>query len=248
MSKREAYTLLEMMIVMTIVVLIMAIAWPRMRGLAAKTQVREAAVDFKAACAEARDLAVRRGQPIILNYQFGRSDYRISDSPNQQFDADDVIQVEATSQRAGKTFTDKPLDQTYELSSGILFDDPANRRDPAAEIFSSQGEAEISNPVLTDLESLADEDKLVIEDQRAIDWTESESITFYPEGRCTSSIVRLLAPDTGESITVTIRGLTSGVSIGPVEKAPLDEADLLETQVAANGVQRPAVGSTDASP
>ena len=247
MSKREAYTLLEMMIVMTIIVLLVAIAWPRMRGLAARTQVREAAVEFKAVCAEARDLAVRRGQPIILNYQIGRSEYRVSDSLNQYLDADDVIQIESPILNAEETFADEPLDLPYELSSGIQFEDPAPRRDPDADVFNRQGDAENSNPVMTDLESLDDEDKLVIDDQSAIDWNDAEAITFYPAGRCTSSIVRLLAPDTGESITVTIRGLTSGVSIGPVEKAPSDEADSLETQVAASSARRPAVGSADGS-
>ncbi len=230
MIKRDAFTLLEVMIVLAIVASLLAIAWPRMRGLAASTQVREAAIDFKAACAEARDQAVRRGVPIVISYQLGRSQYRISESVPQQFDAADMITIEGPGEFGQAPEADRPLNLLHELPAGIAFDDPANRGDPITDGYALDGDARLSDQASNNPEQLASEDKLVIGKTELNGWADSQSITFYPEGRCTSATVRLLAPDFGDSISLTVRGLTSGVVIGPVERAVLRETNELETQ------------------
>ncbi len=157
LSSRNAFTLIEVMIVMTIVVAVLAIAWPRMRRMAAKTQIREAAIEFKAACNEARVHAARSGKPTYVRYKFGQSKFQLSDSI-------------ATDTQSTK------WSEEYELALGTVFDDPQNQH------------------------------------------RESEQITFFPEGRSTSAVVRVLASDNGDSIMLTIRGLTAGVTVGDVEK------------------------------
>jgi len=76
-SRHTAYTLLEVMIVLSIVVGFLALAWPRMRGLAAKNELKAAAVELKAACSEARDLAVRSGRAVTLRYQLGDARFQV---------------------------------------------------------------------------------------------------------------------------------------------------------------------------
>jgi len=203
------------MIVLTIVVSMMAIAWPRMRGLAAKSQLREAAVEFKSACAEARDLAVRSGRPVYLRYQFGQSPFRLSDSAVSEANTVDRIQIGSSGNPESESIDQTQFTRQFELSLGIVFDDPANQRD----------ETETDDiRLLIDPQKLDDEDKLTVGKEQTIDWTDSESITFFSEGRATAATVLLLADDSGDSIMLTVRGLTGGVSIGPVER-PFDPED-----------------------
>ncbi len=215
MAKRPAFTLIEVMIVLTIVVSVLAIAWPRMRTLAAKTQFREAAVDFKAACAEARDQAVRSGKPVVLSYQLGKSRYRLSDQENSQFLSKQTIDLNPAN------LAEKPPDRSrqfireFALPAGITFADPADLLD--------QTEANELRR-LTQPDQLRVEDRLIVGQQQTIDWAQSEAIRFFPEGRATSATVHLRASDTQESITVAVRGLNAEVSIGSVEQPDASQA------------------------
>lgn len=226
MYKRNAFTLIEVMIVLTIVVSVMAIAWPRMRGLAAKTQIREATIEFKAACIEARDRSVRSGKPVYLRYQLGLSKFRLSETDQIDTRPGDTIQVTAANVSERPTKDLKPYSQEYELAIGIIFDDPANHRKEMDDGFGVDGLVDRSGR--NDPEQLEQQDKLVIGDKRAIDWAESEVITFYPEGRSTSAVVRILASDSGDAIMLSVRGLTAGVTVGEVER-PLKTEQFKET-------------------
>jgi prepilin-type N-terminal cleavage/methylation domain-containing protein len=226
MSERNAFTLIEVMIVLTIVVSVMAIAWPRMRGLAAKTQIREAAIEFKAACIEARDRSVRSGKPVYLRYKLGLSKFRLSETEQMDAQPGDTIQVKATGVSGRATQVLKPYSQEYELAIGIIFDDPANLRDEMDDEFGV--DALVDRSGQNDPEQLEQQDKLVVGEKRAIDWAESEVITFYPEGRSTSAVVRILASDSGDAIMLSVRGLTAGVKVGDVER-PLKTQQFKET-------------------
>ena len=237
MARRNAFTLIEVMIVLTIVVSFMAIAWPRMRGLAGKTQLREAAVGFKAVCAEARDQAVRYGRPTMVRYRLGESQYRLSDAMAKHTDSDDLINVDATNTTEQRSLDNDPLASDYELPLMIQFAEPtAGRGDENLDRMDP----------LTDLSESGEDDKLDIGpadgEAKPFDWIESESITFYPEGRSSSATVRMLASDSGESITLTVRGLTGGVSIGPVETAFRSDTEPAEVDVLPNSV---STGPTD---
>jgi type II secretion system protein H len=212
-ARRHAFTLLEVMIVLAIVVSMMAIAWPRMRGMAAQTELREAAVEFKAACAQARQQAARTGNPVFLHYAWGQRQYQLGDRLATEADASDVIEIQSPeteeldagdwdrsegpdsdgpdSDRAkGADSVDWPR---YELPMGMEFADPASPQ--------STDDSWQFDPV----------DELAVSD-------ETKSIAFFPDGRCESADVRIRASDNGDSITLTLRGLTGGVSIAAVEK------------------------------
>lgn len=206
MTRRDAFTLIEVMIVLTIVVSFMAIAWPRMRGLANKTQLRQAAVDFEAACAEMRDRAVRFGLPTVIRYRLGQSKYQLSDASAPAVDRDNMVRLESANLALQDSQRERPTKTEFELPPGVLFVDPAEGIDePTSEI----GET-------------SDDDLLVVgpndEEAEPIDWSDSASITFYPDGRATTATIRILATDTGDSIQVVVRGFTGGVAVGPVER------------------------------
>jgi prepilin-type N-terminal cleavage/methylation domain-containing protein len=217
MSTRRAFTLIELMIVMAIIVSVLAIAWPRMRRLAAKTQIREAAIEFKAACTEARDRAARSAKPVDLRYQFGRSRFRLSESDQVDLETDSVIQVNSPVDSQQVPSEIEPYSEEYKLTQGVVFDDPSNH-DQEFDVDALDDRSD-----LTDRPRLGQADKLKVGQNQVLDWTESERITFYPEGRSTSATVRILATDSGDSIMLTVRGLTAGVSIGDVEK-PIKKA------------------------
>lgn len=217
MTNRYAFTLIEVMIVLTIVVSVMAIAWPRMRGLAAKTQIREAAIEFKAACIEARDSAVRSGNPVYVRYKFGQSKFRLTDSDTTDTDSQTVIQVNPSLSTEPNIGQDGPWSQEVQLASGMVFDDPNNQH---RESLDKPGTSAVVVPDHgANSEQLDVKDTLAVGEKKLVDWTESEQIVFFPEGRSTTAIVRLLATDNGDSITLTIRGLTAGITIGAVEKS-----------------------------
>jgi len=62
-STRRAFTLLELMIVLVILVGVMAVAWPRITGQIQLVAPREAALQVKSDLAEARERAVISGEP-----------------------------------------------------------------------------------------------------------------------------------------------------------------------------------------
>lgn len=256
MADAFAFTLLEVLIVLTIVVAFLAIAWPRMRGMAARTELREAAVEFKTACAEARELAVRSGAPVVVRYQCGGSAFGLCADgssprsgepsevgqrglvPNDQPafetepDRDDSPQTVGESvpvDRVGESIADgspghfdSVVDQTFELPSGIRFGFAGQSReissaDPPENAF-SEGERAETAPS-SGAWALGNQGTQA-----------SEAITFYPDGRGSPANVLLAAVDSGDSIALTVRGLTGTVQIGDVRKAVKTSPDSLSGQ------------------
>ena len=63
---RAGTTLLELLVVCTLVVLLAAVAAPATRAIVDRVQLRGAVGELAAACAAARQLAILRGQPVTL--------------------------------------------------------------------------------------------------------------------------------------------------------------------------------------
>ncbi len=77
-SSRGGYTLLELMIVLAILTSLVALAWPHVHRRLQRSLPREAALQLKADLAEAREEAVRRGEPWVCRYQPGTGHYQIA--------------------------------------------------------------------------------------------------------------------------------------------------------------------------
>ena len=78
MFRRSAgFTLLELMIVLVILVVVTAFAWPRITGQMQLIGPREAALQLRADLAEARELAVRSGEAWTIRIERGTGSYEI---------------------------------------------------------------------------------------------------------------------------------------------------------------------------
>lgn len=137
-APRAAFTLLEVMIVLSIAVGFLALSWPRMQGLVSKHELQEAALSVKAACAEARDRAVRSGHPVMLQYEHGGGQFRVVSS------ADPELATEAAA--------------SYELPTGIEFDRQRSVPDPGR-----MQRAEIDDPETITIGGAATEEPAEIE-------------------------------------------------------------------------------------
>lgn len=51
-----------------------------------------------------------------------------------------------------------------------------------------------------------------------------ESVTFFPDGRSTQSEIHIALPDRTHSIQLSVRGLTGGVTIDPIERMTRQDA------------------------
>ena len=77
-SSRNAYTLLELIIVLAILTSLMALAWPNVQRRLQRSLPREAALQIKAELADAREQAIRSGEAWACRYQPGTSYYQIA--------------------------------------------------------------------------------------------------------------------------------------------------------------------------
>lgn len=68
---RSAFSLLELMIVLTMMVAIGAVAWPSLRRPMADSSVQQAANQLRAQIADCRQLAAIEGQPRLMRFESG---------------------------------------------------------------------------------------------------------------------------------------------------------------------------------
>jgi prepilin-type N-terminal cleavage/methylation domain-containing protein len=80
---RRAYTLTELLLVVALLVLLAAIAWPTLDGLLATFRMREAADMVRACWADARAHAMNEGQAYRFSVLPGKGNFRVApDSPD----------------------------------------------------------------------------------------------------------------------------------------------------------------------
>lgn len=74
---RLGFSLLELMIVLSILSVITVMAWPRITGRLQQIAAREAAMQLRSDLAEAREAAIRSGEPWALRARLGGGAYEI---------------------------------------------------------------------------------------------------------------------------------------------------------------------------
>ncbi len=70
-TRRPAFSLLELMIVLTMMVAIGAVAWPSLRRPMADSSVQQAANELRAQIADCRQEAAIQGQPRLMRFESG---------------------------------------------------------------------------------------------------------------------------------------------------------------------------------
>ena len=191
---RRGYSLLELVIVLAIIASLSAIAWPRIRPGLHRSQLREAASQLAAEFSDARQKAIRAGSIEEFWFQPGSRSYEFRtavSAPSEQPESDSYIEARAVQQFERWPAT---LHNAVQLPDGIVF---APRDEPQ-----EFDHATAVNAIFPDSQPAPD-------------------VRFFPDGRATETVVRIVLQDTHEVVSVRLRGLTGGATLGPVEKVRL---------------------------
>lgn len=223
-ARSRGFTLLEMIIVLAILALVVALAWPTLRRPLAKSVTQEAARQLARDLAHARLLAIDCGQTMALRFEPGGYRYTVKPAESQGQEDQAEALVEDDVQPALSDDQPAPLEpETIEsqLDEDVKFTDPA-----AMEESNPFGDSTLGDTLQDEMQqteavsTLMDESKaageagLLGEDQDQVGhW--SSPVLFYATGRSENAEFLLQGPD-GYSVTVTLRGLTGAVTVGPL--------------------------------
>lgn len=207
---RPAYTLLELMIVLVIIVALFAIAWPRMQGLSRRAALREAAVDLKVAMGDARDEAVRSGRQVRFAYGVAASDWADVSAP------DLPVENQSISAKVGPSVK-LPYGISYVAKSELSVDDFGESSTATDVSLAGSLKTDVPDQSLVPSDTIRNSDDL-------------HYVTFFPDGRSTAAEIYLRADDSQETVAISVRAFTGGVKIGPVLRPVAANPDLREAQ------------------
>lgn len=183
-KRRAAFTLLELLLVIALMVMIAAIAWPAIKGPFDTQRLAKSAEQLRAEFGKTRVRAMRTGVIQVFRFQPGQSGYG---SETWTASVEDV----ASSQPAGGGFGAPPAaaagpsSRTDSLPEGVVFHLAEVTVDArAANLLGPAGDGG-SGPAAV--------------------W--SDPIFFYPDGTTSNTHV-VLTNARGQAIVVTLRGLT----------------------------------------
>lgn len=186
--RRQAFTLMELLLVLALMVAIAAIAWPALRGSFDTQRLAKSADQLRAAFGKTRVRAMRTGAIQVFRFQPGRGGYG---SETWTASAEEVVSAATAAGGVASgppmpTATAVPTSSTDTLPEGVVFHLAEVTVDArAASLLGSGGDGETA------------------------EW--SSPIFFYPDGTTSNTHV-VLANERGQAIVVTLRGLT-GLSL-----------------------------------
>ncbi len=213
---RPAFSLLEMLVVLSLLGVMLSMTWPSMRKTLGKSQLREAAKQVRTQLATARLTAMESGQPHQFRYQPGTGRFVITplDAPwDAPFDPDE--QAPATSARSSAATGirhSEDLDDNcarrpvQSLCGGVIFG--------TADIRHAVGQSRDVNSSLTTTNEPPTRE--TVASQHA-DW--SAPIVFYPNGRSADATVRLYG-ERDFQVDVNLRGVLGTVEVAVPVRVP----------------------------
>lgn len=190
---RRAFTLLEMLLVLALLVVVAAIAAPAIVGLSAGWRLKHAGEQLRTEWARARVAAMKSGRIHVFRYEIDGPRYQV------EFWEADVTLLEAGEDEAviageGPTeIEESQLDPYRQLPDGVRF---------------------VIGQIEESARSQSLEPQLGGASGRDVAW--SGPILFYGDGTTSSAHV-MLANDRGRALSVTLRGLTGIARVGESE-------------------------------
>jgi len=209
---RPAFTLLELLLVLAMLASLLAIAWPRMNRMIGRVSRGAAAQRLMQDLLDARESAIRSGEPYVLLIEPGTGHYRTV--PQSAADAF----ADPETRRLGSLDADPARDAP---SPGRSFDNGSSDAWPRDELPDGAVFAlDFANDRVASLDPA--------EASREGTWNGREALrdepietpegpivaaVFHPDGRADDTNIDVVVPEFRERITIRIRGWTGGITI-----------------------------------
>lgn len=181
---RGAFTLFELLLALTILVIVGALAYPALRGPFETQRLKKSAELIRTEWARARLRAMRTGRVHVFRYTPSATQYVVETWVTATDDVASVNDFQPTGSSAqGGVRPTLPTSRTSELPDGVRFFGGETAVDGRASQFASSagmGIAGSDNPV---------------------------PVLFYPDGT-TSEAALIVVNDKQQCVQVTLRGLT----------------------------------------
>ena len=194
-QSRAAFTLLEVLLVLSVLAVIIGISWPSVVRYMGDQAVRESAQSVRTAATGTRIKAIDTGLTYQFRYEPGGQRFAVIPfDPPENIDATTTASATDPTQGVYPVLSGKIAESCRFLSSGDrLFASAALERLPR--------EAFANLPDAFELESTA--------------W--APPVLFYSDGTASDSSFRIV-DDRDRSIVLSVRGLTGSVSTGRMER------------------------------
>ncbi len=225
--------------VLVILALLAAVSWPALMRPWQKSRVQGAAQQLAEVVRRARLDAIESGQVLRLRWNWSQSDFHVElvdtrprgdRTGNPPVAAGTAEKMPSRRRRTGVTLHERlPEGVVFALpnaphSQGTL--DVAHRHAPDDTTGDRTTGPRITSPTESNAIGADATNTGTRQDATPLSATETDPhqpptppVYFYPDGRSSSATWRLLADD-GYTLTVTLRGLTGSVRVGPIRNRP----------------------------
>lgn len=203
---RRAFTLFEMLLVLSILVVTLSVAVPTYEGMVTSRRIFNSVENVRLELQRARLEAIKTGQAQAFRCQVGQSQFTLQ----PWLKASDS--VEASAGATIITELGQAVD-TSSTSSGVA----SNMADPTAgQKLLEEGVVFASADILNDMRSLSEQSTSDSMQAGMAGW--SQPILFYPDGSTTTA--HIVVQDTrGRRMAVQLRGLTGEAKVIEVASA-----------------------------
>jgi prepilin-type N-terminal cleavage/methylation domain-containing protein len=222
---RQGFTLLELMLVLGLLVMVGAIAWPSIQKAYEGIRLKKTAEQVMAAFGHARVLAMTTGVTQAFRFEPGTGQYTMTsvqdDSAAVDADASGSASAAAGTSSSGtssSTDSSSATDPNANSSAGSSSNPNGMTSGNAAGSCAYQltdGFAFAKGERVLDTRAALAESELPEDASSGGSSDAAPPVLFYPDGT-TSEAVVTIADKTGRSISVTLRGLTGVARMGDV--------------------------------
>jgi prepilin-type N-terminal cleavage/methylation domain-containing protein len=195
---RPGFTLVEVLLVLSLMVVFGALAWPALRYPLANQRLRAAAEQIRVEWTRARLAAIKGQTPYVFRFVPGESRYTVEPWGSSVLATAPVQGGWDVTLSQGTAWDTEIAVTTAEktLPEGVIFVGGTSERDTRAEAVVEEMTAVLG--------------------PGAFAW--AEAIIFFPDGTATDAEVTL-ENDQGRQITVWLRGLTGVVQVGNITRS-----------------------------
>ena len=195
---RPGFTLVEVLLVLSLMVVFGALAWPALRYPLANQRLRAAAEQIRVEWTRARLAAIKAQTPYVFRFVPGESRYTVEPWGSSVLATAAIPGGWDVTPSQGTAWDTEIAVTTAEktLPEGVVFVGGTSERDTRAEAVV--------------------EEMTTVLGPGAFAW--AETIIFFPDGTATDAEV-ILENDQGRQITVWLRGLTGVVQVGNITRS-----------------------------